>query len=136
MAKHKHYDDANPVEVYPPPVSDSAGERTGNVSPAAQAPGKPPEETQPAPVIPTAGEAVAAADAELIRLRAEVAEFKRDAAATNPPPVGTGSKSFKVGAPGMPERTVKADDEAGAKRAYMAALGVWGLPSEPTVHPE
>jgi len=136
MAKHHKHDDLpEPVPVYPVPTSDSAGERTGNVSPTAQKPVGPPPEENAAPVVPTVGESVAKADAELARLRTENAELKRAADAANPPPAGEGSKTFKVGCSGMAERTVKADDEAGAKRAFMNAAGVWSLPNEPTVIP-
>lgn len=117
-----------PVEVYPPPVSDRAGERTtAGVSPAAQKPGKAPEEKAEAPVISVA-KAVNDADAELARLRARVAELEAEKAKAEP--TGEGKKSFKISHPGHAELTVKADDEAGARKAYMAALGVWSLPGD------
>lgn len=134
MAKHKQHEHVDrPDSVYPAPTSDSAGERTGNVAPTSQKPIGPPPEENAAPAVPTVGESVAKADAELARLRVENAELKRSAESANPAPVGEGAKAFRVGGPGLMERSVKADDEAGAKRAYMAALGVWSLPHDPTV---
>jgi hypothetical protein len=121
-----------PVEVYPVPTSDSAGERTGNIAPSAQKPGVPPEEKKPTEKpVPTAGEAVANADAELVRLRARVAELEGEKAKALP--AGEGKHEWTVGGPGTPERVVKADDEAGAKRAYMTALGIWSLPGDVSV---
>lgn len=147
MAKPRRTDDdpgdnlppPDPVDVYPPPTSDAAGERTtSGVSPAAQVSHSPDEATPDAPPpAPTAGAAMAAADAELVALRAENAALK---AKHEPPPAkapadGRPQCKWDVSVPGhaLPAETVEAADEAGAAQAYKAKHGITSLPVPPSV---
>jgi hypothetical protein len=129
------------IAVYPPPASDRSGERTGNVPPAKQLPPDAPATENPdvPPAAPTAGEAIAAADAEMARLRAENAELKNKYEPQAKRATGPTARR-RVAVPGREPEVVEYADpgpdgnhDAAAVAAYQQKHGLWALPTQPTV---
>ena len=126
---------AEGTAVYPPPVPDRAGERTGNVPPAKQLPPDvPPEENNPkGPQAVLPSKAIADAEAELQRLRAENDDYRRRLGLDRPVARAAGARKFRVTLPGRDPEDVWAEDEAKAEAEYLRTHGIWSPAARPAV---
>jgi hypothetical protein len=102
--------------TYPPPASDSSGERTGNIPPTKLVPPDPPAGQGPeADPTPQAPKAAAAKPGSLL---------------VSVPGSTLPALAVEVD-PGLSE----ADQHRQAVNIYRSRLGVWALPGEPSVGP-